>query len=438
MTNSIEADDPRPIEAEFEPTGEPEVKASRRGLPPPKLSRSVGWGELFVASAGASVLGAVMAIVVTNANSGADTGTLALEIDALNRTQETLTARADQASADFLTARSRLDAQADRLDRQDSEELALRSEIAAVSGQVSALSGAGPGTGAAVPGALASNSPLGVLLSRINRIENVIADDATAPQTTRQMQRSISDLTASVAALTEANAQLTESLNKRQAALGALESGLKSVSSDMDVVRGRVAQDDRIGVQLGILKAPTQFVSGPAPVTAAAESRTIRALSSLETAAQRGGAFLPQQQVLASLLPQDDGVRSLEVIARSGAPAYDQLKHDFNIAARNAQRISAERSDDGWNWLRPASATSSARGPVNLTTDIVAEARRYLETGDTRGAVEAINQMSDPAARAFRNWRNEALKRAEVDERLDALNRRLVGASNFAGTGRDS
>jgi hypothetical protein len=439
MTNTAETVEPRPIEAEFEPTGEPEAKASRRGLPPPKLSRTVGWGELLVASAGASVMGAVMAIVVTNANSGAETGTLALEIDTLNRSQEALASRADQASADFVTLRSRIDAQADRLARQDAEELALRAEISAVSGQVSALSGAGPGTGAAVPGAIASNSPLGVLLSRINRVENVIADDASAPQTTRQMQRSIADLSANVDSLTEANGQLTEALNKRQAALAALEAGLKSVSTDMDVVRGRVAKDDRIGVQLGILRTPTQFAAvGPQPVNAAEESRTIRALSSLETAAQRGGSFLPQQQVLASLLPQDDGVSSLAGIARDGAPAFDALKHDFNVAARNAQRISAEKTDDGWNWLRPAYSTSSARGPVNSTTDIVAEARRSLEVGDARGAVEAINEMSGPASRAFRTWRAEALKRAEVDERLDALNRRLVGASNFAGSGRDS
>jgi hypothetical protein len=290
-----------------------------------------------------------------------------------------------------------------------------------------------------VPGAIASNSPLGVLLSRINRVENVIADDASAPQTTRQMQRSIADLSANVDSLTEANGQLTEALNKRQAALAALEAGLKSVSTDMDVVRSRVAKDDRIGVELGILRTPTQFaVSGPQPVNAAEESRTIRALSSLETAAQRGGSFLPQQQVLASLLPQDDYVSSLETIARDGAPAFDQLKHDFNVAARNAQRISAEKTDDGWNWLRPAYSTSSARGPVNSTTDIVAEARRSLEVGDARGAVEAINEMSGPASRAFRTWRAEALKRAEVDERVDDLNRRLVGASNFAGPGRDS
>ncbi len=428
MTGAV-SDDPRPIDAEYELAGETAEAGSKRGLPQPMRSKSIGLSELLIASASASVLGAVMAIVVTSANSGAETGTLAREIDALNRSHDDLAIKTDQAGADVVAIRARLDAQAERLDRQNADEMALRSEIAAVAGQVSALSGAGPGTGAPIEGAVASNSPLGVLLSRLNRVENVIADDASAPQTTRQMQRAIEDLTAKSDTLAEANATLADALDKRQQALAALEAGLKSVSDDMDVVRGRVVQDQRLGEALGIVqRSATIAAMGPAPVKAAEESRTIRALSSLETAAQRGGTFLPQQQVLASLLPQDDQVADLAILAARGAPALDELKHDFSDAARNALRISAERSDDGWNWLRPEAA-ERMRGPVNSTTDIIAEARRSLDAGDARGAVEAINAMSGPPARAFGKWRSAALRRAELDERLETLNRRLVGAS---------
>jgi len=440
MTNGgAVPDEPEPIEAEFEPAGEPASRGNRKFAPTAMRSRSTGLPELLIFSGAASVLGAVMAIVVTNANSGASTGTLAREIDALNRAQSDLSARADQMSSDVVAMRSRLDSQADKLLRQDADELALRSEISAVASQVSALSGAGPGSGSSA-GALAANTPLGVLLSRINRLENVIADDASAPQTTRQLQRAFADISARVDQLNEANATLTEALNKRQAALSALETGLESLSTDMDSIRGRVVADQRIGEGLGIVRpSATLSALGRPPEFAAEESKTIRALSSLETAAQRGGPFLPQQQVLASLLPQDAGIADLQELARKGAPTSEQLRRDFNASARDAERIAAERTDDGWNWLRSNSPSEAGvRGIDSATVDLIADARRALEVGDTRGAVEHIDGIGGAAAKAFRAWRGEALRRAELDQRLHALNQRLVGARAEVGGGKDS
>jgi hypothetical protein len=141
MSGGAVRDEPEPIEAEFEPTGQ-EAEAHKRSFaPPPLRSRAIRLPELLIFSGAASVLGAVMAVVVTNANSGASTGTLAREIDGLNRAQTELTLRADQTSADVVMLRSRLDAQAEKLARQDADEAALRSEIATVAGQISALSG---------------------------------------------------------------------------------------------------------------------------------------------------------------------------------------------------------------------------------------------------------------------------------------------------------
>jgi hypothetical protein len=440
MTNGgAVPDEPEPIDAEFEPTGENEPRRNRKFAPAPMRSRSIGLSELLIFSGGASVLGAVMAIVVTNANSGASTGTLAREIDALNRAQSELSARADQTSSDVVAMRSRLDSQADKLLRQDADELSMRSEISAVASQVSALSGAGPGSGSS-PGALAANTPLGVLLSRINRLENVIADDASAPQTTRQLQRAFADISARVDQLNEANTTLTEALNKRQAALSALETGLESLSTDMDSIRGRVVADQRIGEGLGIVRPSASLSAlGRPPEFAAEESKTIRALSSLETAAQRGGPFLPQQQVLASLLPQDAAVADLQELARKGAPTSEQLRRDFNVSARNAERIAAERTDDGWNWLRSNSpGEAGSRGIDSATIDLIADARRALEVGDTRGAVEYVDGIGGAAAKAFRAWRGEALRRAELDQRLHRLNQRLVGARAEVGGGKDS
>lgn len=440
MTNGgAVPDEPEPIDAEFEPTAESGAEARKRSFgPTPMRSRSIRLPELLIFSGGAAVLGAVMAVVVTNANSGASTGTLAREIDTLNRAQTELSLRADQMSSDVVVLRSRIDSQAEKLTRQDADELALRAEIATVANQVSALSGAGPASGA-VATAMASNTPLGVLLSRINRLENVIADDASAPQTTRQLQRAFADVSERVDTLNEANTRLTEALNKRQAALSALETGLKSLSTDMDSIRGRVVADQKLGEGLGIVRrsAALSAMTRP-PEFAAEESKTIRALSSLETAAQRGVPFLPQQQVLASLLPQDSGVADLRELARSGAPTSEALRREFNAAARNAERIAAERTDDGWNWLRSSAPDANVRSADDETADLIADARRALDAGDTRGAVEYIDGITGAPAKAFRDWRAEALRRAELDQRLETLNQRLVGALDNPDGGRDS
>ena len=440
MTNDGAARDAsEAIEAEFEPTGgEPSEEAHKRAFTAPR-SRMVRLPELLIFSGAAAVLGAVMAIVVTNANSGAGTGTLAREIDAINRAQTELTLRADQMSSDVVTLRSRIDSQAEKLARQDTDEATLRTEIATVASQVSALSGAGPGSGQSGTTALAANTPLGVLLSRINRLENVIADDAAAPQTTRQMQRAFADVSQRVDELNQANATLTEALNKRQAALSALEIGLESLSNDMDSIRGRVVANQKIGEGLGIVRksAALSALSRP-PEFPADESKTIRALSSLETAAQRGVPFLPQQQVLASLLPQDSGVADLQELARIGAATPEALRRDFNTAARSAERIAAERTDDGWNWLRPATPPPAVRGADVETADLIADARRALDMGDTRGAVEYVDGITGAPAKAFARWRDEALRRAELDQRLHTLNQRLVGALADGKHGQDS
>ena len=438
MSGGAVSDEPEPIEAEFEPTGEPDTPRKRTFAPPPLRNRAIRLPELLIFSGGASVLGAVMAVVVTNANSGASTGTLAREIDALNRTQAELSLRTERMSEDVVAVRSRLDSQAEKLARQDVDEATLRSEIATLASQLSALSGAGPGSGQSAASVVAANTPLGVLLSRINRLENVIADDASAPQTTRQLQRAFAEMSERVDTLNEANTALSEALSKRQAALSALEAGLQAVSKDMDVIRGRVVADQKIGEGLGIVRrSATLSTDIRPPEYAAEESKTIRALSSLETAARRGAPFLPQQQILASLLPQDAGVADLRELARIGAPTAETLRRDFNDAARNAERIAAERTDDGWNWLRPAAPVARIRGADVETADLIAEARRALDANDLRGAIGHIDGIIGAPAKAFRAWRADALRRAELDQRLHTINQRLVGAFNDNG-GKDS
>jgi hypothetical protein len=339
-------------------------------------------------------------------------------------------------SADVVELRARLDAQSDRLDRQDAGERALRAEIAAVTNQLSALSGAGAGE--PVPGATANNSPLGALLTRIGKLERIVADDAEAPQTTRQMQRVVSDLEDQVTALEEANARLSTALDQRQVAITALANGIETLSAEVRVLRGEAAARQRLGMDLGVLRKPAvDLTKAPAvnASSAAADAKAIRALSTLESVARKGGAFMPEQQALAALLPQDADVAALGGIAPRGAPTLDQLRRDFDAAARTAERAIADHPDDGWNWLR-ASVPGSSNRPgeaVMAGAAILREARSALETGDVSASITAVERLPPRAVAIFTAWRDKALRRVDLDQRLAELNRRLVGTAPSKG-----
>jgi hypothetical protein len=428
--------EPEPIEAEFEPA-EGKRPNHAPGFAPKRLrSRSVTLVELLAGSSAAAIAGAMVAIIVTNASSTAGTGTLASEINSLARAQEGLSTRAGQMSADVVELRARLNAQSERLDRQAAGELSLRGEIAAVTSQVSALSGAEAGE--TVPGAVANNSPLGVLLARIGTLERIVEQDASAPQTTRQMQRALSALESQVAGLEEANLRLSTALEQRQVALNALANGVETLSGEVRVLREQAVASQRFGMNMGVLRRPTlDLDANPAAnaEAAAADAKAIRALASLEAVARKGVAFTPQQQELAALLPRDADVAALGGIAPRGAPTLEQLRRDFDAAAQTARRLLAESGDDGWNWLRASVPVTSKRvdGAAEAGATLIREAKLSLDAGDVSASIRAIDDLPPRAAAAFTAWRDKALRLADLEQRLADLNRRLVGPSATKG-----
>ena len=414
-------DEPQPIEAEFEPSFAPEARQKKGFAPPPMRSRSVTIPELLLASSAAAVLGAVMAIAVTNANSGAETGTLARELDSLSTSQTAFSARADRMSEDLVAIRSRLESQAERLSRQDEVESSLRSEIATVASQMSALTGAG----APEPGTTASNTPLAILLARLTRLETILADDAASPQTTRQVQRMLTDLTSQVEQLYLSNTTLTEALAQREATLAAIETSIGSLSGEVEQIKGEADTARRVATGLGILKPPAE--ARQTSMTIAAGPKTVRAFSLMELAALRSDPFPTEQQALALLLPGDPDVERLAETARKGAPTQPQLKKAFELAARSAARVVGNEGW-GWSWLRASSPQVSDATSAEARR-LIEEARKALDEGDLRAAASAVTSLPVPASSIFAPWRDLAIRRAELDERLERLNRRLTGGA---------
>jgi hypothetical protein len=429
MTKRPADDEPEPIDAEFEPASGPEPKRTRRTGGRPLRSRSATIQELVISSALAAVLGGTVAIIASNASSNAPTGTLAREIDSLVRGQGDLVARADQAAADVVALRSRLDAQGERLDQQNATEAALRNDLTTLTSQLSAISGAGDG--AATADSSAAKSPLGILLGRINRLEGIVADDKTAPETTREVQRAIADLSSQVAALDLANNTLVTAFDRREAALAALESGMQAMSADITALRGGKPLPAR---SLGV----AEVAAAPPPLLAAtARSQAIRALSALEAAARGNMPFAREHQALATLLPNETDLINMADAARTGVPTVAQLRSDFAAAADRSIRVATTQSDDGWNWLRTAFIGVVDFEPsevVATNSEIIRNARRQLDLGDVGGAIEAVTSVSGDAGAPLRTWQTQALKRATLDESLRELNARLLETAASSGT----
>lgn len=419
MTDSARVE-PEPIDAEFEPAeNAPEIPASRRLAPRGMRSRSVSWTHLITASGISAVAAATVAIIVNNAGSNAPTGTLAREIDTLTQSLETLVARADQAGTDIVSLRSRLEVHGDRLNRSDTTAAGLRTDLAALASQVSALSGVGDG--ATPAGIAASTTPLGVLLARINKLERIVADATSAPETTREVQRAVADLALQVAELNLANTTMVSAFDRREAALAALETGMQQIAGQL--ANGVLPAGSSVPlVTLATVEPPS-----PQLVDATTRAQTIRALSVLDAAARTDAPFAQAHRALAEMLPGDQTLAGIASLAAAGAPSLTTLRAGFDVTATRAMRHAGETSDDGWNWLRQSFEGVVSFEPSALETQTAGTlrtARRQLDVGSIREAVTAVSTLPD-----FTAWRDKALKRAALDDALKTLNLRLLGAT---------
>lgn len=422
--------DPEPIETEFEPAEDaPAVLKQRqrpRSRPPSMLSRRVTWPALLAASGMSAALGGSVAIIVSNANTTAPTGTLAREIDELGRQIAALDSRAQQAAVDIVSMRSRLDAHAERLKLKDEAETQLRIDLTGLASQLSAMTGASDG--AAPEGAAPNSTPLGILLARINKLERIVADATAAPETTREVQRAVADLALQVAELDLANRTMVTAFDQREAALAALEAGLQDMAAQIEtgVARPLPGAASSPRVAIATVEPPAAIV------TATTRAQTIRALAVLEAAARSGEAFAAEHRALSDLLPDDATLLEISELAEQGAPTLTRLRIDFHLASLRALRHAEEDSDDGWNWLRQAFAGVVAFAPtdqVSLAADTIRSARRQLDIGEIREAVTAVAGLSGRAEQDFAGWREKALDRARLDEAMKAINARLLAAA---------
>jgi hypothetical protein len=403
-----------PIDAEFEPARAGSTRLSDR----PASGRGVSRMEAGAWAAGAVVLGAIAAVLAVNAGVGRPQGAGTEEI-------ATRVASAETAISDLET---RLEAESARLAGTETVAMSARQQVAAINQQLAALVGASPGLGGDGP-------PLGRLIARVEQLEESLAEDASAPRTTRQMQRALRELSDQVAALDEASTDFTTALSRRQAALAAVEEAVEQLTADVDGMEARLAETEKLRPELGEVRRSmsdlsTSAETARAPVlAAAAEARLVKALADLTTAAEKGRPFPSQHQTLAKLLPEDADIAALREPARRGAPSLAELRRDLDAPLRSAQTAAAAQTDDGWNWLRGAVSglvTIRRTGADDRTSTLLRQAEEAIDAGDARAAVTAIDGLEPAPRAALAGWRDKAARRADLDEQIAALNARLL------------
>ena len=142
--------------------------------------------------------------------------------------------------------------------------------------------------------------------------------------------------------------------------------------------------------------------------------------------------FAAEHAALSGLLPGDTALSDIAGFTVSGVPALSKLRADFDTSAGRALRHAEEDSDDGWNWLRQAFAgvvTFEPASSVALAAETIRTARRQLDVGEIRNAVNAVVGLSGRAHDAFATWREKAMQRAMLDDAMKSLNTRLLGAA---------
>lgn len=433
-----------PIEAEFEPAGPPGGAGAASGAASAKTwaRRGVSWAELAVACVLSIMIASAMSVVATRSGAlGAQGAGAAADPEDGRKAA----AQASRLAADLAQLRTTVDARFEKTDAAIAErgkaEAALQADIASLNTQLTALVGADPAT--AQPGAL-GKAPLAALLARVQTLENVIEQDSDSPQTSRQVARAMHDLSIRIADLETAKDAVVRADAQKTEAVAALQRALTQANNDIARLKADVGSGVSVGAQLGGLRKSVQELKAThaaerGPILAAvSESRTLQALSALQSVSSQGRPFLPQQQKLAELLPGDADVAALKAIARRGAPTLEQLQRDFATSAERAERAAAAADDDGWDWLRTAFSGLATVRRTNVdkqTSTMLRDAQKGLETGDLHYALEIVRQLPRAAADSFEHWRADAERRSDLNERLEALNARLISAASSGEQG---
>ena len=208
-----------------------------------------------------------------------------------------------------------------------------------------------------------------------------------------------------------------------QASLQSLQTDLQSMPSTTEV-RALVTEVQRVQEELPSIAAESR--------QAAEAARAAFAMAAAMEASQKSGPFEESLASLQALLPDDENVRALEPLARTGAPTVRELRDRFEAIDASILRAArvAQAGTGFWGRINAALADfvivrQTGQSEADTPDGVVERASDRLAAEDLRGAVEALNQLSGPARQSADAWLADAQRRLEIDERLSAVRTEL-------------
>lgn len=238
------------------------------------------------------------------------------------------------------------------------------------------------------------------------------------------------DLLALREALQNETSSLNEAIAEERRRAESQAEELAAIRADIQALLAR--QESQSSAEIEELRSRLDQMQSAGSLPAASEVAAAVALSALQRAADRGGAFEPELNILARFAPDSAAVERLRDIAPEGAATRSALKESFAPAAVQALAAdSRERASGVWSrfWSRVTSLVSVR--PANPQAGeapraVISRAEDKLERDDIAGAVDELAALDGAVAAAIDDWLAEAKDRAAVEQSIAELSASLL------------
>jgi hypothetical protein len=154
------------------------------------------------------------------------------------------------------------------------------------------------------------------------------------------------------------------------------------------------------------------------------------AVANLSRAAQGSAPFKVEYDVVAAMVPEDEGLKSIAPAAAKGVPTAGTLIATFGNAADAAVDAENAAKANDWStkiWTNFTSLVSSrvvGETQGASTESRIARAEVRLKAGDLAAAVRELNAVTGPARKPLTPWLNQAQARVQLEKSLADLNMR--------------
>ena len=158
------------------------------------------------------------------------------------------------------------------------------------------------------------------------------------------------------------------------------------------------------------------------------------AIANLARATQGSSPFKTEFDIIARLLPDDTGLKTVAAHARTGLPTTGTLIARFSQTAADA--LDAERKGeqtDGmarlWTSFSGLVSWRSTSGQAGSATERrLARAETLIRSGDLEAAIRELSTIKGPAAKPLEPWLQDARARVAIETLVARLNTQAIGA----------